>query len=106
MMGATSRRSRSGTMRAKGPKARVSSLRVGPCQTSAIEPPRQTGWQGSKAAGSRWHRNDRRQVKRQAHAGKTEEDNTTAKSRRRIVGEKWAAYRHPPENGRPSDTRV
>src|SRR4051794_28388330 len=91
-MGATSRRCSSGATRAKGPKARVWSLRVGPCQASAIEPPRETGWQGCKAAGSQWHRNDSQQVKRQAHAGKTEEDDTTAETRRRIVGQRRATY--------------
>src|SRR5260370_33832222 len=46
MMGAMSRRCSSGAMRATGPKSRVSSVRVGPCQASAIEPPREPGWQG------------------------------------------------------------
>src|SRR5215210_25266 len=40
MMGPMSRRCSSGAMRARGPKPRVSSPRVGPCQTSAMEPPR------------------------------------------------------------------
>ena len=73
-------------MRAKGPKAKVSSVRVGPCQASAIEPPRETVWQGRQSGGSTWHRNDRREVKRQTAAGKTVAMvHTRARTRHRIV---------------------
>ncbi len=53
-----------------------------------------------------WQRNARRQVKRRGAAEQSEEDHTTARTRRRIVGEKRATYRPSPENRRPSENRV
>src|SRR5262249_43302381 len=43
MMVATSSRCKSGAMRARGPRWRVSSVRVGPCQACAMTPPGKMG---------------------------------------------------------------
>src|ERR1700722_7992671 len=97
-MVAMSRRWSRGAMRAKGPKVSVWSLRVGPCQASAIEPPRERSSRGSKAAGSERHRNNRPRVKRSAV---TEENAETQQRQRRGV-ESWEGGKDdlPPRTGK------
>src|ERR1700730_7130799 len=107
MMAATSRRCSRGAMRAKGPKRRVSSVRVGPCQASAI----------GASAGTRVAGNARRLAQRgkeiiggrstaSLRRKKTREAPMTVRTQRRIVRGGRSHLPPSPEIGGPSENRV